>query len=161
MAAANVVLLLALAVLAWTDFWRRVIPNVVVYPAVGACVSSWVWDAGLDGLVSALGGMAVCGGLAYLAWRSAAIGGGDVKLVALIGAGLGWMDGLNVLLWTSVVAALLMLGAVGLSSLKLHVQRGRPALRARPVEGGVQHPMFLAPAALAAVIVTSWPAWPL
>src|SRR4051812_497996 len=100
MPAAIVVLLIALVVTTWTDLRRRVIPNGVIYPALLVCLGANLWQSGLEGIVAAVGGLVVCGGLGYLAWRCAAIGGGDVKLTALIGAGFGWMDGLNVLLWT-------------------------------------------------------------
>lgn len=141
----GVVLLIALAVAAWTDFHRRLIPNAVVYPALIVCLAATFWQAGLEGLVASVGGLTVCGGLGVVAWRCASLGGGDVKLLALIGAALGWAGGLNVLLWMWAIAGAVMLGAVV-----------RSKLRSTDATGLESRPTSLAPCALAAVVLAMW-----
>ncbi|HVJ68581.1 MAG TPA: A24 family peptidase [Caulifigura sp.] len=106
------ILLAAVAFAAWFDFRRRCIPNGLAYAALGVCLAAAGFESGLEGLALSLVGAAVCGGLLSLAWRTDAVGGGDVKLAALIGASLGWADGLHALLWTFTIAAVWMLGSV-------------------------------------------------
>lgn len=90
-------------------FWG-IIPNVLVLAGLGGVLLvSWV-APGLNGL-SALLGALLGGGLLFLlgltlSWilKREALGGGDVKLMALIGATLGWEKVFPVLFWAAVLA---------------------------------------------------------
>ena len=172
MSTSIVILLAAVALAAWFDLRQHCIPNGLAYPALGACFAAAGLEAGLEALALSLIGAVVCGGLLSLAWKSDAVGGGDVKLAALIGASLGWADGLHALLWTFTIAAVWMLGRVVLfrpsprdawrrevlpsprpsptaeshSENRPHRGRGRIADLER-------RPMYLAPAALVAAVV--------
>ncbi len=96
------------------------------------------------------------------------VGGGDVKLMAMIGAFLGVQQGIEALLWTFVLG-----GAMSLMVLVWRV--GPAALVARTVRqivwslrirawsplsaeerGQLQPPLFLAPSALGALAVMRW-----
>ena len=90
----------ALLVTASTDFERRIIPNVVSYPAIVAALAfSWAWpDRSVTAILTG-GGLAlgiaiglfalglVAGGLFG---GGAALGMGDAKLIVLIGFLAGW-----------------------------------------------------------------------
>jgi leader peptidase (prepilin peptidase)/N-methyltransferase len=107
-AVANLPTMTLLAIAAVLDFRRRRIPDWLTLPGI-----SWVLAAsaflGWPRLVDALLGILVCGGaLLILAVASrGSIGGGDVKLMAMIGGSLGWRWGLGVLVVAQVAAAFL------------------------------------------------------
>jgi len=91
---------LALLVTASTDFERRIIPNVISYPAIVAALAfSWAWpDRSVESI--ALGGAFAIGvavalfalGIAVgaLLGGGAALGMGDAKLMVWIGVLAGW-----------------------------------------------------------------------
>jgi len=102
--------------------------------------------------------MVVC----YVFFR---IGGGDVKLMAMLGAFLGFEQGIAALLWTFVIG-----GAVGLATLiwrmgswRLVCGAGRQALASIKLGGWapvapddqrhLRARLFLAPSALAALVI--------
>ena len=113
-----------LAVAAATDFRRRKIYNWTTYPgillALGInAVATLLEQKGLlaseqaeqslgeVGLEASLSGFLLCGALMLVCYVVFGVGGGDVKLMAMIGAFLGLERGLETLLWTFVLAACL------------------------------------------------------
>jgi leader peptidase (prepilin peptidase)/N-methyltransferase len=97
-----VFLLLALILLVagLIDYRHQIIPDEITLPGIlaGLVLSFWT-----QGLLNAVLGMLLGGGILYLAgtiaqWilKKEAMGGGDVKLLAMIGAFLGW----KAVLWT-------------------------------------------------------------
>lgn len=119
-----------LAVAAATDFTRRRIYNWTTYPglliALALSASASVLQrhetaANGDtrrylsavGFEDSLAGLAVCGGLMLVCYVMFGIGGGDVKLMAMLGSFLGAERGLEALLWTFVLAACLGVIALG------------------------------------------------
>ena len=115
----SILLLLCLAacvLAAVIDVWRGTIPNALTYPLLGSApllhfglaltrgesVSGAFGAAGLS-----LGGMLLCGAVPLFMWWKGALGGGDVKLFAAIGALLGPSVGFEAELYTFVVAALI------------------------------------------------------
>ena len=161
MSAAHATLFAALLLAAWTDVRRRVIPNWITYPALAACLAIAFFLDGSDGVISSLLGALVCGGLLLFAWLAGALGGGDVKLAALIGATFGWADGLYALMWTFTLAAVCML------SLTIWTDGAGGVWRAlrpqRLPDDGTKtlpqnaRPLYLAPAALVAAVLITWP----
>jgi prepilin peptidase CpaA len=124
--------------------------------------SRWI---GWIGLADSAAGFAACGFLMVVLFVFFRIGGGDVKLLAMLGAFLGLERGIEALLWTFVLG-----GAVGLTVLIWRV--GLWTLLARSFRHAwstlrfghlsslteeerqqLQPPLYLAPTALAAVIV--------
>lgn len=105
------VVLVAAAV---TDVRTGLIPNAITYPAVAAALVGHTLAAGLTGqsgsgmgLAGALLGLAV--GLLPLlaACLAGGIGGGDAKLMAAVGALMGWRFALATLFYGFAVAAVM------------------------------------------------------
>jgi leader peptidase (prepilin peptidase)/N-methyltransferase len=88
----------ALLVIIWIDIHHQIIPDVISLPgiAIGFCFSffsSFVnW---LDSLIGVLAGGGILYAIAllyYLLRKQEGMGGGDIKLLAMIGAFLGWQS---------------------------------------------------------------------
>lgn len=104
-----------------TDVWRRRIYNWLTYPgilialALNAAGSVWerqsesalVWKPriGWVGFTESAEAFLLCGGCMVLCYACFRIGGGDVKLIAMMGAFLGVERGIEALLWTIVLSA--------------------------------------------------------
>ena len=103
---ALVTLGLALAISVVTDLRRRLILNVVTFPALAIVAGCVLWLGGLSLLRASALGALVCAGPLALAMIKDAMGAGDVKLMALSGAvsgaAAGWPFSLTVLLYVSV-----------------------------------------------------------
>jgi prepilin signal peptidase PulO-like enzyme (type II secretory pathway) len=88
-------ILAALAAIIVLDLWSHTIPDVVSLPGLGyALVMAAVFRQ--PPLLVAVQGVLVCGGLVWamaIASRGS-VGGGDIKLMAMLGATLGWKLGL-------------------------------------------------------------------
>lgn len=121
----------------------------------------------LDGLI----GLGVCGGIMLLGFVLFNVGGGDVKLLAMLGAFLGLEQGIEVMLWTftfGCISAIAMLiwhtGAVRMVRGVLHhlrlmwTGRGWVPLQAAEREP-LQATLFLAPSALLALVLVTAPVW--
>lgn len=100
-------LLALLAVAACTDLKWQKIPNWLTYPGIllGLGLRGWLggWPAAEDGIR----GLVICGGIMLLCFVMFQLGGGDLKLVAMMGAFLGWERGIEALLWTFVLGGVL------------------------------------------------------
>jgi prepilin peptidase CpaA len=106
------VLLILLGVATWTDIARHEILNWNTYPGMLAGLllnfaGLGILGEGLDGAAASLGGFLLCGIIMLFAFVFFAMGGGDVKLVAMMGAFLGVEQGLFALLWTFSVGFVL------------------------------------------------------
>lgn len=88
--AAHSVFLALLLSLALIDVRRHILPNVLVYPGiVGVMIAAPLLPAG-GYIEAAIGGVTAFALFAALFfWRPNAMGAGDVKLAALVGAALG------------------------------------------------------------------------
>ncbi|HZZ73400.1 MAG TPA: A24 family peptidase [Pirellulales bacterium] len=123
-------LLVLVSIAGYTDVRRRLIYNWTTYPGI---IAAFVLNAvpevvtadahflrstlGCIGLEDCAQGFALCGGLMVAGFILFGIGGGDVKLLAMVGAFLGVEQGLEVLLWTFVLGgiwgAVLLIWRVG------------------------------------------------
>jgi prepilin signal peptidase PulO-like enzyme (type II secretory pathway) len=85
-------LLIALALVVVVDLMTKMIPDVVTLPSMGYALALAVVSGGKLELVEAGLGILVGGGLLLLlaVVTRGGIGGGDIKLVALLGSALGW-----------------------------------------------------------------------
>jgi leader peptidase (prepilin peptidase)/N-methyltransferase len=123
-AAVYCILYSALLVVAGTDLSHKIIPNVITFPGMvlGLLSAATVLPIGL---VEGLLGVLVGGGILWvLAWASPYIfgkeglGGGDIKLLAMIGAFLGWKPALMTIMVGSFLGSL-----VGISLIAVNVIR--------------------------------------
>lgn len=101
-------LLAVLVFCCWTDLTKRLIYDKVTLPGIlhFAAVHCWVRDLSAAEMVSGLLGL---GGIGiFIAWISKGqLGGGDIKLLAMIGTATGASVGMWILLLTFLTAGLL------------------------------------------------------
>lgn len=97
--------LAATAVAAWTDLRQGRISNFLTLPGMLAGFLLSGVRNGTEGLADSLLGWVVLGGMMAVSLALCpGVGGGDVKLLAMMGAFLGLEGGTEVLLWTCVLA---------------------------------------------------------
>jgi prepilin peptidase CpaA len=172
-------LLLLVAIAGVTDIRSHKIPNVVVYPGLAAAlainlatiwlsdelVMDWQRTIGWVGWRDSLTGLAVCGFFMLVCFVFFGIGGGDVKLLTMVGAFLGLENGLEALLWTFILGGCLGLtlliwrvGAVTLlvrawRQLRAVVRWGTPVGLSEEERKDLKSELFLAPCALVAIVI--------
>lgn len=167
------VLLLGLVLVATaTDLWRHKIYNWTTY---GGILAGLVLDAaGLGVEVAGRGrvdfregvvGFLACGFLMLVCFVVFKVGGGDVKLIAMLGAFLGAEGGIEAMLWTFVLGGcmglIVLIWRVGPMRLTARIFRqivytlrlGHWSPLTADEREQLQPPLFLAPCALVAVII--------
>ncbi len=114
--------------------WRRgEIPNWLTLPPLVIAPLAYGLTAGWqEGLLS-LGGIVMCGLVPYMLWRSSAIGGGDVKLVAAIGAIALPFVGLEIELLGFVCGGVYALGRLAWEGRLLHTLGNSLYLAVNPI----------------------------
>jgi len=100
---AAIPVLLLVTTAARTDVLTRKIPNTLTFPALLLALVTHLVLGGRDGFLSALAGMTVAGVALIPGWLMRWMGAGDVKLMAAVGAWLGFPQALIALL-ASLVA---------------------------------------------------------
>jgi leader peptidase (prepilin peptidase)/N-methyltransferase len=114
----------ALLVVAGTDLSHKIIPNAVTFPGIIAgfvCASTVLPLGFLNSLLGALVG----GGILWLlAWASPylfgkeGMGGGDIKLLAMIGAFLGWKPALMTIMIGSLLGSFVGVALIAAQAIK-------------------------------------------
>jgi len=103
----TVLMLLALLLPAATlDILYHRIPNFLSYPAIVAGLLLGTFQGGLSGLGQHFLGLLAGGVPLYLMFLSGSLGGGDVKLMAAVGAITGFPMALNALITSILVGGL-------------------------------------------------------
>ena len=166
-----IVLLLLLIVATYTDVKRQMIYNWNTYPGLllGFVLRGWV--GGTAGLEDATKGFAICGGLMLICFVLFGLGGGDLKLIAMMGTFLGFERGVEALLWTLVLGGILG-GAVivwQIGFVNILVGVAKQLARVWQFKGWVplstearkplQQTLFLAPAGLIGTLIVTWDWW--
>lgn len=145
-----------------TDVTRHKIYNWTTYPGMLLAMIVQAYEDGWPAFQDSVAGLLVCGSIMLLCFVLFNVGGGDVKLLAMMGAFLGVQRGIEALLWTFVLGSL-----VGMSiliwqagALKILIGTARHlklVLRSRswiPLTETERQPLerwlFLAPSGLAA-----------
>jgi prepilin peptidase CpaA len=115
--------------------------------------------------VESLLGLSVCGFVMLVCFVMFKVGGGDVKLMAMLGAFLGPEQGITAMLWTFVLGAcmglIVLIWRVGpVRTMVLVFRRVASVFLPMWFRGltddervQLQPPLFLAPSALAAVVI--------
>lgn len=144
----SLVALALAAAAAFTDWRTGLIPNRLTVPPLALAPVIYFFLGGVPAAVASVLGALLCGAVPYVLFRRDAIGGGDVKLLAAIGAVVGAGVGLEGELfafalaaaWALVVcAARGGLGPLLRNTLRLVVNPLVPAHRRRPL---LHHPMM-------------------
>ena len=123
-AALYALLFSALVVVTGTDLTHKMIPNVITIPGVVVGLLGAVTVLPVGGIDSVLG-LAVGGGILWLlAWLSPylfgkeGMGGGDIKLLAMIGAFLGWKPALLTIMIGSLTGSIIGISLIALRIIK-------------------------------------------
>jgi leader peptidase (prepilin peptidase)/N-methyltransferase len=97
----------ALLVVALIDFDHKIIPNTITLPGIAVGLGLSVWALPITPLASLLG-LLIGGTLFYLIAlvSKGGMGGGDIKLIAMIGAFLGWQGALFTIFSGALVGSL-------------------------------------------------------
>ena len=93
------------------DHRRRIIPNALTLPVLFTVPLIHGWFGGEWSLVSSVFAALVCFAPAYFLFRRSALGGGDVKMFAALGATLGLHAGLELQLTAFVLLTVFVLAA--------------------------------------------------
>jgi len=165
---ATVVLLAFTLTAAVTDALWNKIYNWNTYGGIVTALVFSGWH-GWASMTDSLAGLLACGLLMVVCFAIfPGIGGGDVKLMAMLGAWLGWEKGIEALLWTFVLAACFALigliwkigplaaagRAVRLITNKLRLYWFAPL--SDEERQALKPPIFIAPSALAAVVIVKF-----
>lgn len=108
----------ALIVITGTDLSHQIIPDAITLPGIAAGLLSAAVVLPL-GIINSLAGMLVGGGILWgLAWLSPILfgkegmGGGDIKLMAMVGTVLGWKPVLLAIMVGSLVGSIVGTGLI-------------------------------------------------
>src|SRR5580704_7150727 len=99
------------------DIPYRRIPNAFTAGGVLLGIAMNTFLYGWPGLQTSLGGLAVGFGAYFILYSMRAMGAGDVKLMAAIGAIVGWQNWFGIFIFTAIVG--------GIASMALMAMRGR------------------------------------
>jgi prepilin peptidase CpaA len=133
---------LVLAVLAAAlDLQQRRIPNWLTYPGILAGFGLRAVFFGWKGLLSALVGCLLAGGIMLIFYAVQAMGAGDVKLLAAIGALTGPHQAIGVLLATAIFGGILgIVYAISKGRMISTLKNVGSVLRFHAVSGMQSHP---------------------
>ena len=166
-----IVLLVLLAIACFTDVKWQMIYNWNTYPGLALGFLLRGWNDGATGLEDATRGFVICGGLMLVCFVLFGLGGGDLKLMAMMGVFLGFERGVEALLWTLVLGGVLggaviiwQLGVVNIVvGVAKHLARMWQYKGWVPVSPLARQPLqqtlFLAPAGLIGTLIVTWDRW--
>jgi prepilin peptidase CpaA len=95
-----------------TDVYQRRIPNCLTLPAIVIGLILGIMGNGWGGFLSSLLGLVIGFGLLFFPYYLGGMGAGDVKLMAALGALLGFPAILSIFLYTAIAGGILALWTV-------------------------------------------------
>lgn len=125
---ARLVFVSAMVMLFVIDLQHRILPNLITVPGIGVGLAAAFilepgWRAAMLGVVIGGGGLLLVAEIYYWLRHQEGLGMGDVKMLAMIGAFLGWQQ----MLVTLVLASLLG-SVVGIGMIVLGLGSGKSSL---------------------------------
>lgn len=103
----------ALIIISFIDIDHYIIPSIITIPGtvIGFLVSFFPFMEvryleSIIGIVLCVGIFTVIAFAGKLIWKKDALGGGDIELIAMIGAFLGWKGGLMTIFWGSLFGSI-------------------------------------------------------
>jgi prepilin peptidase CpaA len=121
------------AIAAVTDVRRGEIPNWLTLPPLAAAPVIHAIAGGPWAGLGAVAAMIVCGLVPYWLFRRGAAGGGDVKLLAAIGAVAGLSFGIEAQLFSFVAAGMIALGRLAWNGRLLRTLSNAVLLAVNPI----------------------------
>lgn len=109
MSVVHTVVLALAGLAAIIDLRDRRIPNWLTFGAAAAGLAFNLWTSGFPGLLAGAGGWLTGVVIFFLPFALGGLGAGDVKLVAGLGAWLGWQETVWLALYTGAAGAVLAL----------------------------------------------------
>ena len=167
---ALLVLIVLLLIAATTDFRENKIYNWTTYPGILLGFTLRAME-GWSGLEQSIAGFFLCGIIMVVCFVFFSLGGGDVKLMAMVGAFLGPGKGIEAMLWTFILGAclavVLLIWKFGILSILKgtcqHIWMMCRTMRWIPLTKEDREPLqwglFLGPVMLLAVLVVSYETW--
>lgn len=109
----------AMVVLFVIDLQHRILPNAITVPGIGVGLAAALvlepgWRAAVLGVVIGGGGLFLIAEAYYRLRHEEGLGMGDVKMLAMIGAFLGWQLMLSTLLMASLLGSVVGIGMIAL-----------------------------------------------
>jgi len=102
--------MIALLISSGTDLYKRRIPNLVTGPAILMALLTYGYIGGLEGFLFSLRGLTFGLLIFLIPYCLGGMGAGDVKLMSVVGAVLGFSQTLLALLFIAVCGGLIALG---------------------------------------------------
>jgi prepilin peptidase CpaA len=100
------------SIAAFTDLRSRRIPNWLTYSGILMALSLRASVQGWDGLKDGIAGILLAGGLFFVMFLLGGMGGGDVKLMATMGAAAGPQSVIPLILAAALAGGVLSLGLI-------------------------------------------------
>jgi prepilin peptidase CpaA len=110
MTAAHLAAVIVATVACATDLRSRRIPNLLTFTAAALGIAVGSWTGGPDGAMTSSAGWLAGLAIFFVPFALRGLGGGDVKLLAALGAWVGPTDVVWVALYTGIAGGFLALG---------------------------------------------------